>query len=732
MPERGKYPLTGAGFLAGFLESAVIAAAAGFVIGVWEVFLRVPDAVLIIDGFLEVTKLKDAVLDPLGHTYVRDNFVTIPIICILLTIPAYSAFSLYIRMRPSWTCNNAAVMSTVFVITIVILNGAFFYVPRLPIIQGSNPVFITLLIVSGILVSLWFVYHQISRSRHLDNESAMIRILSQALWFFGFFVALGPMSRFSRIFGPWVLFVGVPVSMVIFGSLYFVTKRGLSLLFGEGKRRLFGSMGVATIILLLTYVSYFHFIGYKTLPEPAKEISEAPNLVMIVLDTVRADRLSVYGYERETTPFLESIAKEGAVFDMTYTNSPWTLPSHATFFTGLYPSDHEAVAGIDRLDDRFITLAERLKERGYITAGFSCNPHVSRYTNIDQGFDRLLVPRNVYLGSPIYSGERFARYFLFLLEPLSMIRDSGSSQANHIASEWISELSRGNRPFFLFVNYMEAHLPYPQNNKALKYIGNPEAAMVKIGRGNNLDWTAYNAGYLEVPEEVLAIFRDWYDGAVYYQDSKVAELVGLLRDNEVLDNTVLIILSDHGESLSERGYYGHGFGLYEELLRVPLIIRYPGPVEAGKRVPDIVQLKELPQMIDFLLSERPLTAFISELASENRDIYAERYKQQNVIDATKKRFPDWDESVWDRDQRSLMERPYKLIWDSTGEDKLFRLDLDPLELTNRTAKENNKYHEMQEKMNSFIFEHPKPELRVEEKELDPDHERRLRALGYIK
>jgi len=194
----------------------------------------------------------------------------------------------------------------------------------------------------------------------------------------------------------------------------------------------------------------------------------AQNVVLIVLDTTRADHLSAYGYPRPTTPFLEELASESTLYENAVSPAPWTLPSHASLFTGLLPSAHGANAEHQWLREKFMTLAELLRRHGYVTAGFSNNPTVSHASNLDQGFEHFA---NVFLewgpelgwdggkgGIQRTIPERLLHKLLVWREP----PDKGARRTRELVGRWLDgwQAAAPRRPFFVFVNLLEAHLPY--------------------------------------------------------------------------------------------------------------------------------------------------------------------------------------------------------------------------------------------------------------------------------
>ncbi len=307
----------------------------------------------------------------------------------------------------------------------------------------------------------------------------------------------------------------------------------------------------------------------------------APNVILIVLDTVRAQNLGLYGYQRATTPRLEEFARTGVVFERAFSTAPWTLPSHASFFTGRYPHDLTA-DWLTPLDDAEPTLAEALSSRGYVTVGFAANLiYATAESGLNRGFVRY---KDFPLSAKLLIRESWltralARPLHSILGDFNSMVRKPASDVNAEFTHWLA--SRPDRPFFAFLNYFDAHEPYlppppfdtrfrPQGGKA--YLNKePET------------WS---------PEEVQQAY-DAYDGTLAYLDDQVGGLLATLKTQGLLQNTLVVVTSDHGEQFGEHGLYDHGNSLYRPLLQVPLVVSFPEQVPAGVRISEPVSLINL-------------------------------------------------------------------------------------------------------------------------------------------
>jgi len=306
----------------------------------------------------------------------------------------------------------------------------------------------------------------------------------------------------------------------------------------------------------------------------------APNLLVIVVDTLRADHLSGYGYARPTSPRLDRLAQEGALFESAFSASSWTAPSHASLLTGRYPHEHGVEWRTPRalLDGRYPTLAEALKERGYRTAAFSAN---SFWFTRPMGFGRGFIRFEDFFQSPsdmalrTFYGRAFEQVVLRRLGIEDFPARKRAADINRSVLRWVDR--DREKPFFAFLNYMDTHDPYlPPAPFRGKFSRSPAPGGIlngRLGRYHPL-----------MTSEELQGEIDAYDGAIAYVDDQIGRLLDELRRRAMLDRTVVLVTSDHGESLGERGFLLHANSLYLETIHVPLIFRYPEKTPAGARV----------------------------------------------------------------------------------------------------------------------------------------------------
>lgn len=308
--------------------------------------------------------------------------------------------------------------------------------------------------------------------------------------------------------------------------------------------------------------------------------ARGPGVILISLDTLRADRLGSYGYERPTSPALDRFAAEGVLFERAIAPSPWTMPSHASLFTGLQPARHGVQKLDSRLDDGVETLAERLQQAGFETAAFVNSPYLSPKTGLGRGFTHYREFDKV---------DRKARKQVLSAGP-----------AIDEISVWLDD--HGDRPFFVFFHTYDVHSDYQPGPRYRERFARPYQ-----GRFNGTSAMLRNVlfGRLEASAADIAHASDLYDGAVRQLDDQLARLFAYLDESGLAETTTVIVVSDHGEEFLEHGGVMHGYTLFGEMLRVPLLVRGPG-IPSGARVPEVVQLTDVAPTVLSLLGLPPL------------------------------------------------------------------------------------------------------------------------------
>lgn len=301
-----------------------------------------------------------------------------------------------------------------------------------------------------------------------------------------------------------------------------------------------------------------------------RRIGTPPNLILISIDTLRPDRLGAYGYDRDTSPNTDRLAREGVLFRQAISPSSWTLPAHASLFTGLLPHRHGAVRfGFSTpLPQEVDTLAELLWDAGYDTAGFADGGFVTLELGFDQGFD-------VY-GDPGLANRGKRRFTEIVAK----------------AEDWLA--AGRPLPFFLFLHTYEVHLPYQPPPPYDTMFAAPGYTGLFAGGMSDAQFAAMLKSDDWIPNAALPQLEALYDGGIRSMDAALGELLALLDRQGLTDSTCVVLTSDHGEEFREHGSLFHRQAkLYEENVRIPLIVRCPGRVPAGRVVEQPVSLIDL-------------------------------------------------------------------------------------------------------------------------------------------
>lgn len=488
--------------------------------------------------------------------------------------------------------------------------------------------------------------------------------------------------------------------------------------------------------------------------------SDGPNVLLIVMDTVRADHLSLYGYPRKTTPFLERLAEDASVFTHAYAAAPWTLPSHASIFTGLYPSRHNTHAEHLWLDNSYRTLAEMLSDDGYQTVSFSNNDYISSYHNMIQGFERtwgkgtwadeIRMPDRSFGGS-VLSTLRWVRdqirtrILVKVMEnPADLFDCPNAGVTNQAVSEWLNRERDKSRPFFVFINYMDAHFPYnPDNETARLFLDEKD---VKQSHRLSLRFPPIEymldmskGGYTEAD---IRIMNGLYDACLRYLDGEIEKLLTQMKALGIYDNTLIILTSDHGEYFGTRNRLAHGLGLHDELLHIPLIARYPSRFKAGARYDTVVTHIDIPETILSCakIQERPKKRMPAQVLYAPTDsfrpyVYGEfRYPAHLLVNASLRE----DNSGLFVEQKTIHSSTHQWIWKSRGDPEFYNVAEDPLEATDLYAKglEKETSRIMSGRLNDWMKSLPVPGAGVPQVSEAPQKQDRelidrLRALGYV-
>ena len=363
--------------------------------------------------------------------------------------------------------------------------------------------------------------------------------------------------------------------------------------------RLSGAIAAASVIAAIAIPIANRSSEARTIRALPKASSDAPNVLLVILDATRAQNMSVYGYAHRTTPNIERLGAEGVVFDRAISTAPWTLPSVASMMTGYYPTSL-STDWLTPLDDRFPVLAERLQTRGYLTGAFSANlNYATRETGLSRGFSRFMDVRlnatEMLLTVTLVQSDlvREARRALYARDVVGLIRalvtfhwSRSTSTPTHdpkssadLAAQFLDwQLEARGRPWFGMLQMVDAHAPVK-----------PKAPFDTLFSASGV-----TAGY---------------DGAIATMDRDIGALLAELGRRGALSQTIVIVTADHGELFGEHGLLEHGNSLYMPVIHVPLIIRAPGRAPPGVHVRQPVSLRDLGatvlELVDRVASDEP-------------------------------------------------------------------------------------------------------------------------------
>jgi arylsulfatase A-like enzyme len=464
---------------------------------------------------------------------------------------------------------------------------------------------------------------------------------------------------------------------------------------------------------------------------------DLPTVVLVVLDTARFDRVGCYGYARPTTPTLDSLAREGLRVETMVSNAPWTLPSHGSLFTGLYPTQHGSQwrTGPKLRPSVEVTMAEWLRGLGYETWCVTNNGMISARTGLSRGFDRYVFRLDLERGFP-----RIARR----VEKVLLGGDSGG----RIVNRWMRrELPRARRPLFLFVNYLECHWSYAPPPRFAKRVGGPTYGWI-----DGLRYRAGVASHAGAWEAVgraeardLEVLSTYYDGELANADHHLEELLAILSATGHVrgdGRAIVIVTSDHGEHLGEHGLADHHASLDELMCRVPFVAWGPGVVRPGVRTSLAEFVDVLPALARLLGSEPPaayLEGRRTDLFGTGVDGHAFAFAEwRSWSDGERARLARRNPSyrgfeALARDLLSVRDARFKLVRGSDGRSELFDLEADPAESRDVSSEHPEVVRALGEQIEGRTAEWAAWE--GERAEMSPKElreiERRLSDLGYI-
>lgn len=461
-------------------------------------------------------------------------------------------------------------------------------------------------------------------------------------------------------------------------------------------------------------------------------MKQRPNVLLIVLDATRKDHLSCYGYDRPTSPTIDSIAADGTRYEQAISTSAWTPPSHASMFTGCYPSRHGVFNSQLPLRYNGSTIAELLSERGVETLGLSNSYHTSTDRNFHRGFDYyhdiFELPR--FLGKMYDPSLDFLRFL-----PNYFLRNYDISDLQ--LRKLKTRLKKTEEPFFGFINLNSAHSPYNPPARFKKqfetYFDEWDTVDEEAARSvANGDYGYTTFGDKSLSEAEWELIQCWYDGEIRYMDYLLSDFIDFFKRKNLYDDTLLIIAADHGEHFGEYGLAYHSFSLFEELLNVPLIIKWPENYDHSSRISlgnvshDLVSLIDIaPTICGWLDIEVPSEMQGRDLTTNpgHDAVFAEYDRPQPPKrDRLLDEYADFE--AYDRGLQMVRTSEFKLIQSTLGQETLYKIEDE-----GETPVENA---EMQQRLSKLMNEtlNDVPDANTDE-DLSAYVKKNLEKMGYL-
>jgi arylsulfatase A-like enzyme len=484
-------------------------------------------------------------------------------------------------------------------------------------------------------------------------------------------------------------------------------------------------------------------------------MASQPNVVVVVADTTRVDD----AYDAQVAPTLAELADSGTRATRAFSTAPWTLPSHASMFTGTHTSRHGAHAGHERLDDDLPVLSECFRDAGYETVCVSSNTWLSTESGFARGFDEFeqtwqavqsenalseLVDeteesRVRAVAGKLLDGNPAANAANVLYRLLVRGRsDDGAARTTSFVENWLTDRD-GDDPFFLFANYLEPHLEYrPPRRLAEQFL--PSNATYEEAMDVPQEPWEYLAGDVTLSDSELRLLRGLYRAEIAYVDEQLAALRDALREVGELEGTVFVVTADHGENVGDHGMMDHQYCLYDSLVHVPLVFS-GGSFEDGGDLTGLVSLVDLaPTLLDEAGVEAPVARESFQGVSVHPDadseprkfVVSEYLEPQPSMTALERNLGDLPEHLrqYDRSLQAIRTESHKLVRGSDGSQELYDLEADPGETTDVSAGRPSVVDDLATMLDDWLasFEHADTDESVT---ISGDRKERLEHLGYL-
>ncbi len=451
--------------------------------------------------------------------------------------------------------------------------------------------------------------------------------------------------------------------------------------------------------------------------------NDKPNVILLIVDTLRADRLGAYGYDKPTSPNIDRVAENGVLFEQTYVQWASSLPSHSSIMTSLYPHLHGAFPNGSELNPELLTIGKILKAHGYTNGAFVTNHLVGNQYNFEAGFDRFFDLTEVN-----YENSSRTSW----IHSLNLVRVFDRIQRTDIfttlAMGWLEE--NADKPMFLWLQWLQPHAPYDPPEKFLRKFEPEPYEGIADGSLEQIDEIREKT--VQLTEADKKHYEALYDAEVNIADQEIGKILDKLEELGLTENSIVIITSDHGENLYEHNIeYGH-YGVYDSSLRIPLIFSFPKALPQGATETNVVESIDIAStLLEILNIERP-----------------KQFQGESLMPLVRDEDVAWKDEAYSimlqtsRNFFSIRSDDWKIILNAYPENKqryeLYNLAEDPRELNNRFEAEPILADSLKTRLTTWIETNFKPVemaytpgLKLKQ-EFDKATEERLRSLGYIK
>jgi arylsulfatase A-like enzyme len=451
-------------------------------------------------------------------------------------------------------------------------------------------------------------------------------------------------------------------------------------------------------------------------------------VILITLDTVRADHLSVYGYNRETSPNIAKFSEDGIIFENTVCQVPITRPSHFSILTGRYPSSHGLTDNFSITPEDVPLLSEHMAENGYTMAAFVSAAVFDSSFNTNFGFQEYFdtIVNNFFNPHFVFVAD------LYYMGLIDIKNENSAVETNQVVFKWLEK--NGKKQFFIWLHYFDPHTPYtpPEKFKNMYTDKNFD-----VDKYDDYDWEKehYNPELKEVvlDEEIVKHAVDLYDAEIRSMDEELGKLFDELRRLNVYEKSLIIVTADHGESFEHGYYFDHGDRLYEGLIRVPFILKLPGRKWKGKKINTQVETVDIAPTVLEILSLNPLQGV------EGKSLVGLMSKEEEEGAAGRKNYA-YSQTPYRggyyfkaKELQSVRSNDWKLIYDvRTKKYELFNLYEDPAEKNDVASSQIAARRELELALSKFDNAFRRRADRTEKVYMDQTTLKQIKSLGYVK